>query len=211
VVLYVKIVVDKKYNTLAYLLGGMRDSTWERTHYDAAKPWWNNALVGYAEPPIRNADVIGRDDAQLMTGHGASGNVTVHSTLVPHADVAVKTIPASDAIRGTLTTTISTAAEYYDEHWTQMAHETDRKVTFRFDTCDPNRPVEVVGHETRPIPAFALERYTRDEKRWEPKSSWPGDGAAESGDWRVVIYGKDARLEITSYRYVPASVAGAQR
>jgi hypothetical protein len=103
---------------------------------------------------------------------------------------------------------MSTAAEYYDEHWTPMAHEADRKVIFRFDTRDPHRALEVVGHEVRTIPNFALERYTRDEERWEPKSSWPGD--AESGDWRVVIYGKDASLDIIRYRYVQESGAGGQ-
>jgi hypothetical protein len=55
VVIYVKVVVDKTYTVLADVLGGMCDSTWERTEYDAANPWWKNALVGYAEPPLRGA------------------------------------------------------------------------------------------------------------------------------------------------------------
>jgi hypothetical protein len=62
-------------------------------------------------------------------------------------------------------------------------------------------------HETRQtIPAFALERYTRDETKWEPRSNWPAEAA--NGDWHVVIYDKDASLEITSNRYIEQSVAG---
>jgi hypothetical protein len=90
-----------------------------------------------------------------------------------------------------------------------MVHQDDRKITFHFDTCDPLQHMEVVRRETRTIPTFTFERYTRDEMKWEPKSNWPGQ--AESGDWHVVIYGRDATLEVTSYRYVQQSVNAVQR
>jgi hypothetical protein len=208
-VLYVKVVVDKKYGVLAHLVGGMRDSTWRRTAYDPANPWWRNALVAYTDPPFGDADVIGGADAEAFAGDGASDNVAIRTTLVPHVDVAVKTNPKSDAIRGTFTTTISTLAEFYDGHWAQMVRQDARKVTFHFDTCDPLRHTEVIGHETRTIPAFTFERYTRDQQKWEPKSNWPAQG--ESGDWNVVIYGKDTTLEVTTYRYVQQSVITVQR
>lgn len=209
VMVYIKLVIDKKYGTLAHLVGGMHDKSWQRTTYDAANPWWSNPLIVYADPPFPDADTVGRADAQVMTGHGASANVAVQVTLVPHADLTMKTIPKTDAIRGTITTTISTAAEFYDGHWAEMVHETDRKVTFSFDTCDALRPMQLVGHEKKTLPAFIFERYTRDHEKWEPKSHWPGQ--AESGDWRVVIYGTNATLDITSYRYVQSSVAAAKR
>ena len=205
--LYVKVVVDKKYGVLARLLGGMRDSTWRRTVYDPANPWWRNPLIAYADPPFRDADVIGGADADSFSGDGATDNVAIRTTLVPHIDVAVKTIPRSDGIRGTLTTTISTVAEFYDGHWAEMVRQDGRKVTFSFDTCDPLQRTEVIGSETRTIPTFTFERYTRDEMKWEPKSNWPGQ--AKSGDWHVVIYGKQATLEVTSYRYVQQSVRSA--
>jgi hypothetical protein len=131
----------------------------------------------------------------------------VKVALIPHADVSIKTLPRSDGIRGTITTTISTVAEYFDGHWTQMVLESDRPITFRFDTCDPDMRLEEIGQETRSIPSFAFERYTRDELKWEPRSDWPRD--AESGDWRVVIYGKNAVVNVTSYRYVQSAAPDA--
>jgi len=70
------------------------------------------------------------------------------------------------------------------------------------------RRVEVIGRETRTIPAFALERFTRDQQKWEPKSRWPV--LAKSGDWRVVIYGSIATLEVTRYRYIQPPAAATQ-
>jgi hypothetical protein len=206
--LYVKVVVDKKYGLLAHLVGGMHDSTWRRTVYDPANPWWLNPLIAYADPPCRDADVVGRADAEAFSGDGATDNVAVRTTLVPHIDVAVKTIPRSDGIRGSLTTTISTVAEFYDGHWAEMVRKDGRKVTFSFDTCDPLQRMEVIGRETRTIPTFTFERYTRDEMKWEPKSNWPDQ--AKSGDWHVVIYGQQATLEVTSYRYVQQSASSTR-
>lgn len=209
VMVYIKLVIDKKYNLLARLVGGKRNSIWQRTTYDAANPWWNNPLIAYAEPPFLDADVIGRADADVITGRGASGNVLVRLTMVPHADVAIKTSPSSDAMKGKATGLISTVAEFYDGRWVEMVREESRRITFEFDTCDPLQNLEVIGHESRAIPTFALERYTRDEEKWEPRINWPEQ--FKSGDWRVVIYGSDATIEVTSYRYVQQSVAGAQR
>jgi hypothetical protein len=207
--LYVKVVVDKKYGQFAHLVGGMRDSTWRRTVYDPANPWWRNPLVAFADPPFRGADVVGGADAEAFSGDGATDNVALRTTLVPHIDVAVKTIPRSDGIRGSLTTTISSLAEFYDGHWAEMVRQDDRKITFNFDTCDPLQHTEVISRETRTIPAFAFERYTRKQTKWEPKSAWPQQ--PKSGDWHVVIYGKEATLEVTSYRYVQQSVRSAQQ
>ncbi|QNN21844.1 hypothetical protein HED60_06005 [Planctomycetales bacterium ZRK34] len=203
VMVYIKVVIDKEYNLLARVVG-KRDYTWKRVKYDADNDWWDNPLVIHVDPPLLNADVAGHADAQIITGQGASANITVKVKLIPHADVSIKTLPPSDGIRGTITTTISTVAEYFDGRWTQMVLENDRPVTFTFDTCDPHRRLEEISRETRTIPTFAFERYTRDELKWEPRSAWPK--VAVSGDWRVVIYGKNAIVHVTSYRYVHQAV-----
>jgi hypothetical protein len=200
VMVYIKVGLDKKYGLLARLVGGKRNSTWQSADYDAANPWWDNPLIAYAEPAIPDADVVGRSDSDVFTGRGASRNVVVMVTLVPHIDVSVKTNPASDCIKGTATCVISTLAEYYDGRWVNMVREVDRTITFSFDNCDPQEQLEVIGHESRGIPPFALERYTRDQSKWEPMSDWPSQARRE--DWRVVIYGRDAVLEASSCRYV---------
>jgi hypothetical protein len=200
VMVYIKVVIDKKYGALAHLVGGKHDNLLQHTVYDVANPWWSNPLIVHADAAIDHADVTGRTDAQALNGHGASENVTVQLTMVPHADLAIKTNPRSDCIKGTITTVIDTTAQYYDGHWVEMIHESDKPVTFTFDTCDPQQRVEVIGHETRTFPAFTLERYTRDHQKWEPKSAWPQQ--MESGDWHVVIYSKNAVLDVTRYRYV---------
>jgi len=200
VMVYINMKLHKKYGLLARTVGGMRDVTWESTTYDPAKPWWNNPLIAYSEPPLLEADVTGRSDSEPIIGEGKSRNVAVHVTLKPYADVAVKTMPKSDCMRGTITVTITAASEYYDGRWVNLVREDGKKLTFSFDTCDPLRRMEVVASETRTIPTFTLERYTRDEQKWEPRSQWPGQ--PKSGDWRVVIAGKAPTLQITYYRYV---------
>jgi hypothetical protein len=203
VMVYIKVVIDKKFGLIARLLGGMKDHTWQLTHYDPANAWWKNPLIVYSDPPIADFDILGQADAPAVAGHGSSSNLSVKVSMVPHADVSVKTIPKSDGIKGTITTTISSEAQYYDRGWTPMVHMADKQVIFSFDTCDPNRSVESIGHETRKVASFGLERYTRNEKKWEPQKDWPTD--AKSGDWRVVIHGKDAVLELTTYRYTQIS------
>lgn len=205
VMVYIKLVIDKKYSVLAQLFGGMRDNTVQLTVYDPAKPWWNNPLIAYDELAVQNADIIGHADADAITGQGAIGNVTINVSMVPHADVTIKTIPKSDALKGTITATISIVAQFYDGEWVEMVHVADRKVTFSVNTCDPRQRPERIAKESRTIPAFTLERYTRDEQRWEPKTQWPKE--PKSGDWRVAIDAKNVTLEITGYQYAqPADV-----
>lgn len=205
VMVYIKMVVEKEFNFIARTVGGKQDHTWERVNYDAANAWWDNPLIVYADPPMSNPDVIGRAAGEVITGHGASSNLSVQVTLIPNAEVSVRTMPPSDGIRGTITTRITTVAEYYDGQWTEMVRERDRPITFHFDTLTPGRPVEEIGRETRTIPPFVFERYTREELRWEPRSKWPDQPT--SGDWRVVVHGANATSKITSYRYTDTPAA----
>lgn len=209
VTIYIKIVMHRKYNLLAKLLGGKADNTWQSADYDPANAWWENPLVVYIDPPLLAVDAIGRGDGPVISGEGSSGNVTIRLSLTPHADVAIRTIPRSDAIAGTIETTISTVAEFYDGGWVEMVRVADRKVRFAFDTRDPLHPMEAISEETRTIPAFIFERYTRDQEKWEPRSKWPAQG--ESGDWRVVIVAEQATLRVTRFRDVktPDSAAPA--
>ena len=200
VMVYINMRLEKKYGLLARLVGGREDSVEESEAYSPDNPWWINPLVAYADPPLMDPDVIGRADSKPLAGRGVSKNVTVNVKLTPHADVAVKTDPRSDAIRGTITVTVSAVAEFYDGRWVELVREKDRKLNFNFDTSEPHRHLQPIGHETRTIPAFSLERYTRDEEKWEPQTAWPDQ--PKSGDRRLVIYGKDPTLQVTSYRYV---------
>jgi len=196
---YIKTVVEKKYGFLAHIVG-KRDITVRHTLYDVDHSWWDNPLIAYAETPFAHPDVIGQADAEAIVGEGASANVSVRLTLVPHMVVAVKTMPRSDGIKGTITVSISTVADFFDGDWTEMVRAKDKRLSFSFDTCDPRKQLQQIVHETRTIPAFSLERYTRGHKKWEPRSRWPDK--FESGDGRTVIYGKDIILDVTGYRYV---------
>lgn len=202
VTLYIKVVMHKKYGLLARLLAGKRDSTWRSTDYDPANPWWENPPVVYTDPPLLAVDAVGRADARVITGEGSSDNVRIRLSLTPHADVAIRTIPSSDAVAGTLECTISTVGEFYDGEWVEMVRVADRKVRFEFDSRDPPDQMEVISEETRTIPDFVFERYTRDQQKWEPRSNWPSQG--ESGDWRLVIVVQEATLRTTRFRKVKA-------
>lgn len=207
VTVYIKLTVDRKYGFLAHV-AGMRNNAYIRTNYDVKNAWWDNPLVVFVDPPFEKPDVIGSAEAEQLTGKGASSNVDVAVTLVPHADVAIKTTPRSDAIKGTITVSITTEADFYDGGWNQMLNVKDRELTFNIDTTDPKRQMVEVGQETRLIPNVSFERYTREQEKWEPKTAWPAKAA--SGDWRTVIYGKGAVLKFTSYRYVDSLAAEAQ-
>jgi len=199
VLVYIKMATEKKYGLLAHV-GGKRDITERSGTYSAENDWWDNPLVVYGDLPFARADVVGRADAETITGRGSSTNVGLRVTLVPHADVALRTTPVSDAVKGTITVTINTVADFFDGDWVEMIRATDKRLTFTFNTCDAGKRLEQTAHETRTVPAFSLERYTRDREKWEPRSSWPDE--PETGDWRTVIYGKDAVLDVTAYRYV---------
>jgi hypothetical protein len=198
VMVYIKILAEKKYGLLAHIVGE-RDITERHTLYDVDHTWWDNPLIAYADAPLAHPDVIGQADAEAIAGQGASANVAVRLTLVPHADVSVQTMPRSDAIKGTITVSISTAADFFDSHWTEMLRA-DKRISFSFNTCDPRKRLQQTVHETRTVPAFSLERYTRGHEKWEPRSRWPDQ--FETGDERTVIYGTDAMLDVTGYRYV---------
>ena len=119
---------------------------------------------------------------------------------MPHADITLKTLIASDCLKGTLTASITTVSDYDDGKWTQVAVVKDTPVAFNFDTSDKLRRMEATASETREVPPFSCERYTRDREKWEPKSAWPS--RPRNGDWRCAIYVKDAKLVMTGYRYV---------
>lgn len=199
VLVYIKTVVEKKYSLLAYIVG-KRDNTTRQLVYDAKNSWWDNPLIAYADVPLAHADVFGQADAQAITGHGDGANISVKLTLVPHAVVALHTVPPCDCLKGTITVSISTVADFFDGDWHEMVRTQDRRLSFSFDTCDPHKQLQQVIHQTSTIPAFSLERYTRGHVKWEPKTAWPAQ--PESGDSRTVIYGKDAVLDVTGYRYV---------
>jgi hypothetical protein len=200
VMVYIKMVIEKKYGVLAHIIGGKRDNTVRHTFYDVNHSWWDNPLIAYADPPFAHADVIGQADSEAIVGEGASANVDVLLTLVPHVNVTVRTIPKSDAIKGTITVSISTVADYFDGDWTEIVREKDKRLSFSFTTCDPSKRLQETMHEIRTVPAFSLERYTRGQEKWEPRSRWPDE--FETGDARTIIYGKDAALDVTAYRYV---------
>jgi hypothetical protein len=125
--------------------------------------------------------------------------VSVDLTLVPHADITLKTLAASDCLKGTITATITTISDYYDGKWTRVADVRDREIAFDFDTADKSRPLRPTTSETRTMPPFSFERYTRDREKWEPRSAWPA--TPKSGDWRSRIYVKDVKLRMTGYQY----------
>ncbi len=200
ILVYIKVVIQKEFGWVAKNLGGMRDNTWRRTLYRPSNHWWENPLIVHNDPLIVEPDIIMDSDAQSITGAGSSKNIKVRVNLVPHAELTVKTIPPSDAVQGTISCVISARASYYDGKWVEMVHEVDRTVTFLFDSRDPAQAMEVIDVETRTVPLFVFERYTRDQIKWEPKSRLPS--VAVSGDWHVAIYGKNAVLKLTRYRHV---------
>jgi hypothetical protein len=202
---YVKMIVCKKYGTLAHLVGN-RDCVENHMTYDPNNHWWKNPLVVYDEVPGSACpDLTAQSDADPIAGQGQSSNVAIALTLVPHVDLALKTFPKCEAVRGTITVTIAAVSDYYDGAWTQMARLDDKVLVFAFDTRDPSKPLEEVGRDIRTVPAFAFERYTRERQKWEPKSDWPMQ--PERGDWRITVYGKEAHLAVTAYRYGPQATA----
>jgi hypothetical protein len=200
VMVYIKMVIEKKYGFLAHVIGN-RDYTERDIVYDVKKNWWDNPLIVYADAPFAHDETTGHADAQAIVGEGASANVDVKLMLIPHAVVSLRTTPPSDGIKGTISVSISTVDEFFDGVWTPMVSTKDKRLSFSFDTCEPGRQIQPVAHESRTIAEFSLEHYTRDHEIWESKINWPS--VSKSGDARVVIYGKDAVLDVTGYRYAP--------
>ena len=199
VTVYLKLVIDKDYGMLAKL-SGKRDSSERSEPYDIANAWWDNPLVVYLEPPLAAPDTIAAADARPISGEGSSKNVAVELTLIPRAEIAIDTTPASHAVAGSITLTISSVASYYDGRWEQMVDVKDRRVTFNFDTRAPGRPVVATGQETRQIPQWAFNRYTRERERWETRSQWPAE--PQSGDWQTEMTGRNIAINLTGYRYL---------
>ena len=136
----------------------------------------------------------------MITGQGKSANAAVAITMIPHADIAIATLPKCDGMKGTIRVRITAVSDYYDGRWTEVVRVDDKAMVFSFDTCDPSRRFEAISSETRTVPRFAFERYTRDEEKWEPRNAWPTH--PESGDFWTTIYGKDGTINVAAYRYV---------
>jgi hypothetical protein len=195
----IMMIVRKEYGLLAHV-GGSRDATVTDQPYDAGKSWWDNPMVIFEDPSFPNSALAAGASAAPIAGSGTSPNVSVEMTLVPHADITLKTFAATDCMKGTLTATITTMSEYYDGKWVQLANAKDKPVTFNFDTSDKSRPLQRTASEIRTVPPFSFARYTREHQRWESRSIWPAK--PKNGDWRCTIDIKDARLAITGYKYV---------
>jgi len=205
VTVYIKTVVDKRFGLLAFLAGS-RDTIDRHLVYAPDNHWWDNPLVVYREQPhIATTDLTAGADEAMIVGKGTSTNVAVALSLIPHADVAVHTNPPSDGIKGTIQVRISAASDYFDGDWTPMARVHDKILVFTFNTCDPTRPLEATGKEVRSVSAFAFERYTRQQQKWDASNTWPSQ--PESGDWRITIAGNDATMDVTTYRYSSPPVA----
>lgn len=194
----IMMVIHKEYGALAHLMG-KRNVTVTDEPYEAGKSWWDNPMVIHKDVSFPNSAVSADANSAPIAGRGQSANVSVEMTLVPHAEITLKTPATCDCIKGTLTATITTVSEYYDGKWTRVAAATDQKITFNFDNSDKSMSLRQTITETRTMPSFSFERYTRDRQKWEPKSAWPAD--PQSGDWRCAIYVKDAKLMITGYEY----------
>ncbi len=195
---FIKMIISKQYGVVAKVAGNP-NTVDRRMEYVAANPWWVNPLVVYDEMHrIPDPDLSAGSDSEEIIGQGKSSNVTVDLTLVPHADIAIKTMPKCEGMKGTITATIASISEYYDGQWVEMSRM-DKPLVFNFDTCDPKQTLIPIGVETRTVPDFAFERYTREKEKWEPRTAWPGK--PESGDWRITVNGKSAKLQFTAYRY----------
>jgi hypothetical protein len=203
----IMMVVHKKYGVLARM-AGKRNVTKTDEPYDEAKSWWDNPMVIHQDASFPSSGVSADADSAAIAGRGDSSNVSVELTLVPHADITLDTLVISDCLKGTITATITTQSDYYDGKWTPVARATNSPVAFHFDTSDKSRPARPTTTESRMMPPFSFERYTRDREKWEPKSAWPTK--PRSGDWRSTIYVKDVKLVMTGYQYVgrvPAETA----
>ena len=194
----IMMVVHKEYGLLAHV-SGKRDITVTDKPYVAGRNWWDNPMVIFQDPSFPNSALAAGASAAPIAGSGKSDNVSVEMTLVPHADITLKTPATSDCIKGTLTATITTVSDYYDGKWTRVANVRDKPVVFNFDTSDKSRRLQRTASETRTVPPFTFERYIREHEKWEPGSAWPTN--PKSGDWRCTIYVKDAKLAITGYQY----------
>jgi hypothetical protein len=80
-----------------------------------------------------------------------------------------------------------------------VADTRDTPISFAFDTADQSRTLRPTTSETRDMPAFSFERYTRDRQQWKPKTAWPT--TPKSGDWRCTMLVTNPKLVMTGYQY----------
>jgi len=203
----ISMVVQKKYGVLAHIVGLKRDATITDGEYSPDKNWWNNPLLIHQDATFPNSQVTAAADSVAIKGGGKSDNVDIDVTLTPHADVTLKTDAVSDCMKGKITATITAKSEFYDGGWNPMANATDSPIAFDFDTTDRSKALHPTTSESRTMPPFSFERYTRDHEKWEPRSAWPSK--PERGDWRCTIYVKDVKLVMSGYQYAPPSPAPA--
>ena len=201
VLIYMKSVTVKKYGFLAHV-SGYRDSSESLTVYDPAKEWWARPALLYADAPISDPDAVGGADGVVMKGIGSSSNVNVTVALTCHADAALKTLPKADCIKGTIRATLTASAGFFEGGWTDVVTVKDKPFVFTIDTSDKSRRLKPTGTERRTI-QLSFEAYTRGRQRWAPKTEWPE--SPERADVRVVLYAKDAQLEVTGSRYDDSS------
>ena len=207
VLIYMKSVTVKKYGFLAHL-SGYRDSSESLTIYDPGKEWWARPALLYEDAPISDPDASGGADCAVMKGTGSSSNVDVTVALTCHADAALKTLPKADCVKGTITATLTASAGFFEGGWTDIVTVKDKPFVFTIDTSDKSRRITPTGAERRTL-QVSFEAYTRGRQRWIPKTRWPA--TPERGDARVVLYAKDAQLEITGYRYDDPSSTAPQK
>ena len=234
VTVYVKLLIKRDFGMLAQLTGH-RDHIKQSKPYHPDNDWWDNPLVVHQDaPPAATATTAPRPgrglsigvDAPPLHGSGESSHVAVALELVPHAHIALDH-PDADALKGTLTLTLSSTAAYFDGGWTELLELDNHPLTFTFDTTSTpsatsggaagggsatglggGRRLEPIGHETRTIPLWTFHRYTRGRQKWDAKSTWPTEPKA--GDWFTTITGRDVKLEITAYRYAAPRPAPAE-
>ncbi|NBB94914.1 MAG: hypothetical protein GVY16_04150 [Planctomycetes bacterium] len=197
---YIKLVIDRKYGLLAQR-AGKEDSKVQRMVDSPENKWWDNPMVVYEESPLsRDPDLTAGFDGKEIAGLGKSANATVAITMIPHAEIAIATLPKCDGLKATITVRITAASGFYDGSWTKVVRVENKAVVFSFDTCDPSRRLEAVSSKTRTLPDFAFERYTRHEVKWEPRNAWPTQ--PENGDFWTTIYGSDGVIDVTAYKYL---------
>jgi hypothetical protein len=195
--MYMKSLTVKKYGWLAHQVG-YQDSSESLTVFDPRKDWWMRPALLYQEMPISDPDIAGGADCEVMKGIGKSSNVDVTVALTCHAVVALKTMPKADCMKGTIKATLIASASFFEGHWHNVVTVKDKPFVFKFDTCDGSRPIKATGTESRSF-QISFEAYTRAREFWSPKTTWPRK--PERADIQIVLYARDAQLEITGYRY----------
>ena len=197
ILIYMKSVTGKKYGWLAHR-AGYQDSADSLMIFDLKKDWWARPALLYQETPIPGPFVVGGADCEVMKGIGSSSNVDVTVVLTCHTDLALKTLPKADCMKGTIMARLTTSASFFEGRWVNVVTVKDKLFIFKVDTCDKSKRIKPTDTESRNI-QISFEAYARGRKVWAPKSEWPK--TPERADVRVVVYARDAQLDVTGYRY----------